>query len=867
MKKKHLLLLLTLFYFFTSQGQTTYVNQDAGGSGDGSSWANAYTDLTVALENTSSGDIWVAAGTYKPGSGIIDTFSRFEIGNDINLYGGFAGTESNIDDRDIESNVTHLDGDLSGDDSVNDFDNNKTDNVLSVVYVDSLLTNVTIDGFTISGGHGNIFNADLNIHLRAGGGIFSNSSITVMNCTFQQNFSGHGGALITNGIGTSGSLISNCVFEDNYATSSGILYLFNQANTTVEFCTFRDNNTNRGSLYPNSCANILVSDCVFENNINPTGFSAGMWSWQNVGLMVTNTSFTNNSATNAGAFYGDGRNITGTISASDIILSNCNFNGNSALVDDAAGWGGAIYFFNAGFTMMDCTLENNVALNGGGLYINLDDVEAHQASVAVLDNCNFLGNGANLGAPDTGRGGAFRTFSSSFTATGCTFEGNGANSTGGAFYATGANKTYSFEDCIFEENSATWGGAMTNYGADSFVDIIDCEFLENISANGGGAISNGFLTEAYIEGTLFNTNAGGWGGAIFNQNDTTAVTIVDCEFYSNNVNSTGGAIYSTGKITTNISNSIFEGNQADFGAGIAVTEGGLDGGMLNVTNSIFNLNAAMQGAGINISDIDANITSCLFSTNIASDPGTGGGISTNTSDSSSLVVNVTNSTFVLNFGILAAGIAAWEGGDAANAVHNLQNNIFYNPGYWNFAIEDGTPEVVSLGGNFSSDDSMNDLLTHVKDISGEDNDPLFVDEDDEDYHLSPASPCVNAGVNEGAPEFDLDGIARVGDVDMGAYEYDSTISTKEIVIDNNGQLSISPNPAVSNIDVLINNDWKGDLTISIINTKGQVLNNISFTKIQTLAKEQINVSTLPAGNYEILISDGSQVLTSSFVKL
>ncbi|MBI4881329.1 MAG: right-handed parallel beta-helix repeat-containing protein [Planctomycetes bacterium] len=52
-------------------------------------------------------------------------------------------------------------------------------------------------------------------------------------------------------------------------------------------------------------------------------------------------------------------------------------------------------------------------------------------------------------------------------------------------------------------------------------------------------------------------------------------------------------------------------------------------------------------------------------------------------------------------------------------------------------------------------------------------DPAFVDLAAGDLRLTAASPCVNRGLDEGAPAEDLDGLLRpvMGSVDIGAYEY------------------------------------------------------------------------------------------------
>lgn len=92
-----------------------YVDDTAVGANNGSSWANAYASLqsalTVAVE---SDEIWVAAGTYKPssyngenpGDPADPRLMHFRLKPSVGLYGGFAGTETALGQRDWETNVT-----------------------------------------------------------------------------------------------------------------------------------------------------------------------------------------------------------------------------------------------------------------------------------------------------------------------------------------------------------------------------------------------------------------------------------------------------------------------------------------------------------------------------------------------------------------------------------------------------------------------------------------------------------------------------------------------------------------------------------------------------------------------------------------
>ncbi|MCR9154153.1 MAG: hypothetical protein NXI09_08590, partial [Bacteroidetes bacterium] len=118
MLAKRFILLAILSISFPIGAQTIhYVNHAATGSNDGSSWANAFTDLQSALSLGLSGEeVWVAQGTYIPSldtSGVIPTDKRactFRLKPGLRIYGGFQGNESQKSQRDWRKYPSILSG-------------------------------------------------------------------------------------------------------------------------------------------------------------------------------------------------------------------------------------------------------------------------------------------------------------------------------------------------------------------------------------------------------------------------------------------------------------------------------------------------------------------------------------------------------------------------------------------------------------------------------------------------------------------------------------------------------------------------------------------------------------------------------------
>lgn len=152
-----------------------YVKASATGTNNGTSWANAYTSLQSALTIAAANDeIWVAAGTYKPTTGT-DRAISFVMKNDLAIYGGFAGTETLLSERNYTTNVTILSGDIG---TVND----NSDNSYHVISNFNINSTAILDGFTITKGKASISgNQD-------GGGMYnSSSSPSIANCIFTDN--------------------------------------------------------------------------------------------------------------------------------------------------------------------------------------------------------------------------------------------------------------------------------------------------------------------------------------------------------------------------------------------------------------------------------------------------------------------------------------------------------------------------------------------------------------------------------------------------------------------------------------------------------------------------------------------------------
>lgn len=302
--------------------KTIYVRE--GGTGAGTSWADAYGSFQDGLDNAAANDhIWVAQGTYKPsydyGLALGDRGKHFRMKNNVAIYGGFPNTDDpDMTDRDPNQYETILSGDIG---TIDD----NSDNCYHVFchpdfsYISST---AILDGFTITAGNAN--GASPSPYDYGGGMLNFSSDIAGSLCS---------------------PTVIGCKFISNSANSGGgMCNTYFNSNPTVIGCTFAGNRADLGSGggMSNTVSSPIVSNCTFTGNIafhNGGGMSSGNWN-----QTVINCTFTGNSAD-----YGGGISffVDSMVGPRYLTVTNCIIWGNTATSD----W--QIFHFGPGGTIVN----------------------------------------------------------------------------------------------------------------------------------------------------------------------------------------------------------------------------------------------------------------------------------------------------------------------------------------------------------------------------------------------------------------------------------------------------------------------------------------------------------------------------------
>jgi len=322
-----------------------YVVPGGAGAQTGADWASA-KDLQAALQSAASGDqIWVKAGTYKPTTGA-DRSANFQLKSGVAVYGGFAGTEDSLSQRDPATHISALSGDLLGNDSgaVTSSNPTRSDNSYHVVTSNGTDATAVLDGFTITAGNAN--GASFEVQ---GGGLL--------------NVKGQ-------------PVLRSLIFTNNSAvTSGGGMFNYISSNPTLHDSSFINNaaDDNGGGLSSSGnsvfTSSITMSRMIFSGNTAP--FGGGIFS-ESSDLIINHAVFRSNGATMVGGGIVSNYGHT--------IIAQALFNGNTA-----ESYGSGMAYYKADATISQVTFSANWSKNNGGALVN-DEGSPH------MRNSIFWGN-------------------------------------------------------------------------------------------------------------------------------------------------------------------------------------------------------------------------------------------------------------------------------------------------------------------------------------------------------------------------------------------------------------------------------------------------------------------------------------------
>ena len=218
-----------------------------------------------------------------------------------------------------------------------------------------------------------------------GGAIYNRGcSPDIYLCTFKFNYAKNGGAICNfdKDPYLSSPRILNCVFDQN--AGAGFAAIFDYKGTTIiSECTF----TGNAQAISGLIAHGTITSCKFIGNGSLS--RGGAMKLVGCYYKIKNCYFSSNFGYGGGAVYMDLSNYT---AGQGCVFENCLFTANSG------GYGGgAIYAQYATFTLANCTIVNNTATEGAGIYTQSTG-QFIFAYVAVKINNTIIhsNNGADL---------------------------------------------------------------------------------------------------------------------------------------------------------------------------------------------------------------------------------------------------------------------------------------------------------------------------------------------------------------------------------------------------------------------------------------------------------------------------------------
>jgi predicted outer membrane repeat protein len=336
------------FLLLTLKGYSSiiYVNANATGTNNGNSWTNAYTDLQSALSSAFvNDDIWVATGTYKPTQTTTRTIS-FVMKNGVDIFGGFNGSETSINERDIEANPTYLSGDIGA-------QGDNTDNSYKVVKIQNFTAPFTFDGLRVVSGYDGTSSGK-----GAGMYVFNNPgiAINIKNTILYNNYAYHsgGGILIDN----SNTTFNNCEFlyNSSYNYGGGAIYSANvsQSNIYLYDCSIIGNNSRQGAAINFDGNELVIERSIVSSNTSTTSGNIINVSQGVINFEINNSLIVGNQVSDGGSSIIS--SYTSDANSSSLTNVTICHNKNSSAFDV---YSEAIYQSNSAMVISNCIVFGN----------------------------------------------------------------------------------------------------------------------------------------------------------------------------------------------------------------------------------------------------------------------------------------------------------------------------------------------------------------------------------------------------------------------------------------------------------------------------------------------------------------------------